>query len=327
MSKNIAPSTDDSRLLVTFALFAYNQEQFIREAVEGAFAQTYSPLEIILSDDCSSDRTFEIMQEMAAEYVGPHKVILNQNKRNLGIGGHINRVMELENGDLIVVAAGDDISCSHRVETLVNCWISNDCSADSLHSQVMRMTKEGKDTDIFKTRLCKHTCPEDFIKKCIIVGASHAWTKRLFERFGNLNTDIIREDRVIGFRASISGGVLFIDKPLVRYRDGGISQTDYKQLDTDPSKKILQAHIAILECIQNYKDCMRIDKNNIKILNSIRYSIGKNIASMIVATNSGKSSTLLFRNLFSFNVEFLKGIILKHAYFLYNFYKKISFHQ
>ena len=40
--------------LVTFALFAYNQERYVREAVEGAFAQTYQPLEIILSDDCSS---------------------------------------------------------------------------------------------------------------------------------------------------------------------------------------------------------------------------------------------------------------------------------
>ena len=66
MSENIP----DERPLVTFALFAYNQEQFIREAVEGAFAQTYEPLEIILSDDCSTDRTFEIMQEMASACEG-----------------------------------------------------------------------------------------------------------------------------------------------------------------------------------------------------------------------------------------------------------------
>ena len=67
------------RPLVTFALFSYNQEQFIRQAVESAFAQTYSPLEIILSDDFSSDGTFEIMQEMVAAYSGPHRVVLNQN--------------------------------------------------------------------------------------------------------------------------------------------------------------------------------------------------------------------------------------------------------
>lgn len=36
--------------LVTFALFAYNQESCIREAVEGALAQDYENLEIILSD-------------------------------------------------------------------------------------------------------------------------------------------------------------------------------------------------------------------------------------------------------------------------------------
>ena len=50
--------------LLTFAIAAFNQEAFIREAVEAAFAQTYSPLEIVLSDDCSKDRTFDIMKEM-----------------------------------------------------------------------------------------------------------------------------------------------------------------------------------------------------------------------------------------------------------------------
>ena len=71
------------RPLVTFALFAYNQERFIREAIEGAFAQTYEPLEIILSDDCSADRTFEIIQENAAAYLGPHSVFTYRTPYNL----------------------------------------------------------------------------------------------------------------------------------------------------------------------------------------------------------------------------------------------------
>jgi glycosyltransferase involved in cell wall biosynthesis len=87
--------------LVSFVLIAYNQEQFIAEAIQGAFAQTYSPLEIILSDDCSRDGTFRIMEEMANAYHGPHTVILNRNPKNLGIGGHVNRVMELAQGEWI----------------------------------------------------------------------------------------------------------------------------------------------------------------------------------------------------------------------------------
>jgi glycosyltransferase involved in cell wall biosynthesis len=89
------------RPLLTFALFAYNQEQFIAEAVQGALSQTYSPLEIILSDDCSPDRTFEIMQEMASKYNGPNRVIVRRNERNLGLIGHINLVMEIVQGELI----------------------------------------------------------------------------------------------------------------------------------------------------------------------------------------------------------------------------------
>ena len=60
-----APAASADRPVLTFAVVSCNQEQFVREAVEAALAQTYSPLEIILSDDCSDDRSFEIMQEMA----------------------------------------------------------------------------------------------------------------------------------------------------------------------------------------------------------------------------------------------------------------------
>ncbi len=92
--------------LITFAIFAYNQEKYIRDAIEGAFAQDYSPLEIIISDDCSTDHTFEIIQQMVDEYSGPNVVRLNRNTDNLGLIAHVNKVFELANGDWIVAAAG-----------------------------------------------------------------------------------------------------------------------------------------------------------------------------------------------------------------------------
>lgn len=109
-------NTNSDRPLVTFALFAYNQEQYIREAVEGAFAQTYSPLEIILSDDCSSDRTFAIMQELCNAYDGPHRVALRQNAVNQGLANHVNEIVRLAKGRYLCVAAGDDISEPDRAE-------------------------------------------------------------------------------------------------------------------------------------------------------------------------------------------------------------------
>jgi hypothetical protein len=114
---------------VTFALFSYNQERFIREAVAGAFAQTYTPLEIILSDDGSSDRTFEIMRELCAAYGGPHRVVLNRTECNLGTFQHVVTVGKLARGELVVVAAGDDISKPERCDVLYRCWSSTGASA------------------------------------------------------------------------------------------------------------------------------------------------------------------------------------------------------
>ena len=72
-----------SKPLLTFALAALNQERFIREAVEAAFAQTYSPLEIILSDDCSDDRTFDIIREMAAAYLKVYEQLASGTVRDV----------------------------------------------------------------------------------------------------------------------------------------------------------------------------------------------------------------------------------------------------
>ncbi len=114
----------NKRPVISFTLYAYNQERIIHQAVKGAFSQTYSPLEIILSDDCSSDRTFEIMEKMAAAYHGPHKVVLNRNLKNLGMGRHYSKIMEMANGEIIVGAAGDDVSLPER--TLMSWEILHD---------------------------------------------------------------------------------------------------------------------------------------------------------------------------------------------------------
>lgn len=61
--------------LVSFILVAYNQEDFIEEAIISAINQNYEPLEIIISDDASTDQTFKIAKAAIDRYKGPHHVI------------------------------------------------------------------------------------------------------------------------------------------------------------------------------------------------------------------------------------------------------------
>ena len=108
--------------LVTFALFAYNQERFITEAVEAAFAQTYQPLEKIISDDGSSDKTYDTILSLVQRYQGPHTVKAVQTASSKGILSHVLFVVNKSLRDLIVVAAGDDISEPNRVTLLFKAW-------------------------------------------------------------------------------------------------------------------------------------------------------------------------------------------------------------
>ena len=214
----------EERPLVTFALFAYNQEKYIREAVEGAFAQTYEPLEIILSDDCSADRTFEIMKEMAAEYRGPHRIILNRNIQNLNIGGHVNKVSNLANGDLVVLAAGDDISVSIRTEKLFNFWDSRGRPTAVLCSDFMPINNFSK--TVLLSNESTYFGPFDIISMARgyvrILGATTAFSRNIFTAFAPMNASVIHEDKVLPFRALLLGGTIsaMTDK-LVYYRVTG----------------------------------------------------------------------------------------------------------
>jgi glycosyltransferase involved in cell wall biosynthesis len=218
-----------SRPLISFVLGCFNQEQFIREAVGSALAQTYSPLEIIVSDDCSRDRTFQIVEEIAATYRGPHALKLNRNPSNLGIGGNVTRALQLCSGQLILVAAGDDVSLPERTEELYQAW-ERTGRPTSVCSSYVTISSDGQDLgpggfrgdpgDPSPIKLLRGDLYEFLsTRKPVVCGCSHAWTPELFAFFGPLNTDL--EDLVVSFRSLALSTIAYVQKPLVKYRRHG----------------------------------------------------------------------------------------------------------
>ncbi len=206
--------------LVSFILVAYNQENLITEAVESLLSQTYSPLEIILSDDCSSDSTFTIMKSLKDNYKGPHKIKLNHNKTNLGISAHINKLVALTHGDLIFCAAGDDISLPKRCSEVVSFWLDHNKQPDLIATDAYDMAFNGELLSIKKTSpLDRWQSAEDwFDQPPYILGANHTWSRNLINRFSTLNSKIRGEDQVMTFRAILTGSAVTLEKPLVKHR-------------------------------------------------------------------------------------------------------------
>ena len=139
-----AVSVSATKPLVTFAIATYNQQGLIEEAIRSAFQQSYVPLEILISDDCSTDKTYDVIQEIVKSYNGPHTITLNQNPENLGIGRHWDQIGRAAKGELIIHAAGDDISLPFRTEILVKVWQENIGNLMLISSDGMKMTFDGK---------------------------------------------------------------------------------------------------------------------------------------------------------------------------------------
>lgn len=244
-----------NRPVVTFALFAYNQEQYIREAVEGALAQTYRPLEIILSDDCSTDETFSLIKEMVLKYDGPHTIVVNRTDRNVGLSSHINSVIAMARGDLIVMAAGDDVSHPTRVEVLEHEWSKSSRQVMALQSGYRDIDQNSNVRTLNEcySYKCEPSLKEFARRNLFIVGSTAAYDRRVFSEFPLIDSKVVHEDRVLPFRALLLGGKLgCVNACLVDYRrDVGLS-ADYRK--AGKGNPAVFSHRALCDNLQKILD-------------------------------------------------------------------------
>src|SRR5258708_6892254 len=78
--------------LISVLMTSYNREDFISEAVESVLAQTCGNFELIVSDDCSTDRTLDIVRSYASK---DSRIRISVNERNLGDYRNRNRAASL----------------------------------------------------------------------------------------------------------------------------------------------------------------------------------------------------------------------------------------
>jgi glycosyltransferase involved in cell wall biosynthesis len=102
---------------ISIMIPTYNQEAYIGQAIESALAQEYEPLEIIVSDDASTDRTPQIV----ARYERDHRLRYVRNKGNLGAAGNYRKCLYDDcTGSWVLNLDGDDfLSNPHYVSHAV----------------------------------------------------------------------------------------------------------------------------------------------------------------------------------------------------------------
>jgi glycosyltransferase involved in cell wall biosynthesis len=209
-------------MLVTFALMCHDQQPFIRDALRAALAQDYEPLEILISDDHSTDGTFEIIQEEVARYAGPHSIRVIRQSRNIGFENWFHTA-EAARGEFVIGAHGDDVSYPQRTRCLVEAWQATSASLLSSNAEIIdaesHLVDFVNDTKSESKWLSAAEIAQRGYHPCMH-GATLAWHPDVFRRFAPLTGSRLGAayDHVLPFRAAILNGSYYVAQPLVRWR-------------------------------------------------------------------------------------------------------------
>ena len=99
---------------ISICIPCYNSERYVRTTIESALAQTMPASEILISDDRSPDRSFEIIKE----YEGIARLRITRPPRRTTIGGHYRFLLDQSTADYICFLSSDDALMPDFVETM-----------------------------------------------------------------------------------------------------------------------------------------------------------------------------------------------------------------
>ncbi len=103
--------------LVSVCVPIYNGEKYLRESMDSIINQTYQDLEILVVDDCSTDKSTDIIKEYQSD---DNRIKMVHNKKNLGLVGNWNKCISEASGDFVKLQFQDDMMLEDTIEKMMS---------------------------------------------------------------------------------------------------------------------------------------------------------------------------------------------------------------
>lgn len=103
---------------ISIITVTYNSSKYVREAIESVLASSFKNFELIIGDDCSSDNTWDIVQEY-----NDARIVKYKNSTNLGEYPNRDKALRIAKGEWVLYIDGDDLVYPHALE-LISSMIS-----------------------------------------------------------------------------------------------------------------------------------------------------------------------------------------------------------
>ncbi|MFQ3296160.1 MAG: glycosyltransferase involved in cell wall biosynthesis [Polaribacter sp.] len=197
-----------SNPFVSIILPVYNGEKYLSKSIESCLNQTYRNIELIIVNDCSTDKTLEIVDGYL-KLDSRIKVLTNSANKRLPASLNIGHLQA--QGDYITWTSDDNLYLPNAIEVMMNQIHLK--KVDFVYADFIQINNKGKDLRVFKFEE-----PEELIWRNVI-GACFMYSRELYEVNQGYNESLFMvEDYDFWLRAFMRFKFFHIDEILYKYR-------------------------------------------------------------------------------------------------------------
>ncbi|WP_419699822.1 glycosyltransferase [Mucilaginibacter sp. NFX135] len=258
--------------LISVALCTYNGEKYIKEQLQSIIDQTYQNIEIIIVDDCSTDKTFLIVNDFAK---CDARIRCFRNDTNLGFNKNFEKALKLTKGSFISISDQDDIWEINKIQILLDNikdnWLIFSNSVIIDENGVVKDEKLLSDFSLSRLRSYKSLLLNNYITGHTTLFA------RVFLTYILPFPPIGFYDWWMGFIAHYHKRIVFIDQVLTKYRHHESAVTGIFRNSNGIIKnryfEVMFYQVQALSTYPNFKEEDRIYVNNLN--NALRLKLSK----------------------------------------------------
>jgi glycosyltransferase involved in cell wall biosynthesis len=228
---------------MSIALCTYNGAAYLNEQLKSIAAQTRSPDELVICDDCSRDDTVRIVRDFAADVRWP--VRLHVNPQNLGSTKNFEQAIELCQGSIIVLCDQDDFWASDKLArleaafsrpTVGAVFTDGDIADEQLRSVGYRLWHTYRFGWRLRQQVLRGRAFEVLLRRNVVTGATMAFRSQFRDLILPVPSSWFH-DAWIALLVAAFADLSIIDAPLIKYRQhsgnqiGGVKQSFGERMD------------------------------------------------------------------------------------------------
>jgi len=203
--------------LVSVAMTCYNQHQYIRDALKSVMLQKYTNWELVIINDCSTDKSLKVIRGFIEKHGIQDKVRIITHEKNVGYGFSLGEAIRESKGELVVILDADDaLAEDYSISVSVEAHLKHPNVAMT-YSNYWVCKENLKRKSIYKTK----QLPEGktYLETKIRISHLKVLKKKFYMMTDGINPKLKQTiDKELILRMEEVGKLLHIDKALHHYR-------------------------------------------------------------------------------------------------------------